>query len=91
MDKKIGLFFGTDTGNTETVANTIKDKIHKIVGKDIVEVFEIYKKEPQDIEKYQHLLIGMPTWYDGELQGDWETFLPKWEKIENGGHLHAAN
>ena len=28
---------------------------------------------------------GMPTWYDGELQGDWETFLPKFEEIDFKG------
>ena len=82
MGKKIGLFFGTDTGNTEMVANKIKEKVDSILGYDVVDVIEIYKKEPSDLERYEYIIIGMPTWYDGELQGDWEAFLPKWETVD---------
>jgi flavodoxin I len=80
--KKIGLFYGTDTGNTETIALKIKSKIASILGEDIVDVTEIYKKEPEAFHSYDHVIVGMPTWYDGELQGDWETFLPKFEQID---------
>jgi flavodoxin I len=89
MSNKIGLFFGTDTGNTETVANTIKEKIASLMGEDIVDVIEIYKKDASDIDAYKYLIVGMPTWYDGELQGDWESFLPKWENV-NFADKHIA-
>ena len=82
MTKKIGLFYGTDTGNTETVSNKIKEKIDGILDADTVDVIEIYKKEPEAFSPYDIIIIGMPTWYDGELQGDWETFLPKFEQID---------
>jgi flavodoxin I len=82
MTKKIGLFYGTDTGNTETVSNKIKDKINAILGGDDVEVIEIYKKEAAEFAPYEYIIVGMPTWYDGELQGDWETFLPKFESVD---------
>ena len=67
---KIGLFYGTDTGNTETVSNKIKEKIDGILGADTVDVIEIYKKEAEAFAPYQYIIVGMPTWYDGELQGD---------------------
>lgn len=79
--KRIGLFYGTDTGNTETVSKTMKEMIDKILGSDTVDIIEIYKKEPDIFDPYEYIIIGMPTWYDGELQGDWETFLPKFEQI----------
>ena len=89
MSNKIGLFFGTDTGNTETVANTIKEKIESTLSDTTVDVIEIYKKDAADLDAFSHLIIGMPTWYDGELQGDWESFLTKWEHVNFSGK-HVA-
>jgi flavodoxin long chain len=84
MDR-IGLFYGTDTGNTETVSNTIKTMIDAQLGADTVDVIEIYKKDATEFDRYRYIIVGMPTWYDGELQGDWETFLPKFETIDFKG------
>lgn len=81
MGVKIGLFYGTDTGNTERIAKEIKVMIDKIMGADTVDVLEIYKKIAADLNKYEYLIIGMPTWYDGELQGDWEEFMPKYTQV----------
>jgi flavodoxin I len=81
MDK-IGLFYGTDTGNTETIAKEIKKKLEAKLGEGTVDILEIYKKKKEDMDKYNLLILGMPTWYDGELQGDWEEFIPEMEKID---------
>lgn len=83
--QKIGLFYGTDTGNTETVSKKIKEMIDSQLGGDVVDIIEIYKKDAEAFSPYQYIIIGMPTWYDGELQGDWETFLPKYETIDFTG------
>ncbi len=82
---KIGLFFGTDTGNTETVSETIVEKINELAGEDIVDLNEIFEKTASDIEEYDLLILGQPTWYDGELQGDWEEFLPEIKKADLKG------
>jgi flavodoxin I len=29
--------------------------------------------------------MGMPTWYDGELQADWEDFIPEMEQVNFEG------
>lgn len=81
MGVKIGLFYGTDTGNTERIAKDIKQRLDNVLGADTVDVLEIYKKTPADLDQYTYLIIGMPTWYDGELQGDWEEFLPKFGQV----------
>lgn len=85
MNKKIGLFYGTDTGNTETVAEMIKEKIEATLGAGSVEVHEIYQKTKDDMEAYDFIIMGQPTWYDGELQGDWEEFIPEIKKIDFNG------
>lgn len=80
--KKIGLFYGTDTGNTEAVAEKMVEDIKILTGQDIVDLHEIYEKKAEDMSAYEFLIIGQPTWYDGELQGDWEEFLPELKKID---------
>ncbi|QJC36998.1 flavodoxin FldA [Enterobacteriaceae endosymbiont of Donacia vulgaris] len=74
---KIGIFFGSDTGNTENVAF----KIQKNLSKKNSSVFNISEVEKEDIIKYNILLLGVPTWYYGEVQCDWENFLPILQKI----------
>ena len=82
---KIGLFYGTDTGNTERVSKRIKELIEAKIGAGEVDLLEIYKKKKDDMAKYNLLILGMPTWYDGELQGDWEEFITEMQQIDFTG------
>jgi len=75
--KKIGIFFGTDTGNTEKVAYLI----HEQFGYEISGMFNISEIKKKDIDKYNIVMFGIPTWYYGELQCDWEDFLPVFKTI----------
>lgn len=81
----IGLFYGTDTGNTEKVALDMKKLIEGKLGSGTIELTEIYKKKKEDMAKYELLILGMPTWYDGELQGDWEEFISEMQQIDFNG------
>lgn len=81
----IGLFYGTDTGNTERVAKRIKELLELQTGAGNVDLLEIYKKKKDDMAKYDLLILGMPTWYDGELQGDWEEFIGEMQQINFAG------
>jgi len=74
----VGLFFGSDTGNTEAVAELIQ----KYLGKNMVAVHDIAKTSKQDIENYDLLIFGIPTWYYGEAQCDWDDFFPELESID---------
>ncbi len=69
---KIGLFFGTQTGNTQTEAKIIQKEFG---GESVVELQEIYQIEPSDFDEYENIIIGCPTWNIGELQNDWEEFF----------------
>lgn len=74
----IGLFFGSDTGNTEHVAKLIQ----KELGKDLVEIRDIAKSSRADIEQFDFLMFGIPTWYYGEAQCDWDDFFPELEQLD---------
>lgn len=82
---KIGLFYGTDTGNTERAAKRIKELLEQKFGAGSVDLLEIYRKKKDDMSKYDWLVLGMPTWYDGELQGDWEEFITEMNQIDFTG------
>ncbi|MFP3019611.1 MAG: flavodoxin FldA [Arsenophonus sp.] len=73
---KIGIFFGSDTGNTENIAKMIQE----ILGN--AEINDIAKSSKEDIEKFNILLFGIPTWYYGEAQCDWDDFFSTLEKID---------
>ncbi|MFN8277992.1 MAG: flavodoxin [Chitinophagales bacterium] len=82
---KIGLFYGTDTGNTETIAKDMKKRLEAMLGEGTVDLLEIYKKTAADMAQYNFLILGMPTWYDGELQSDWEAYIPEMEQVDFTG------
>lgn len=73
---KIGLFFGSSTGKTEAIAYQIKDEFDKRQP-GLVDVFNIGSTAPEQMATYEYLIWGCPTWNTGQLQDDWEIFLPK--------------
>jgi flavodoxin I len=74
----VGLFFGSDTGNTEAIGKMIQKKL----GKKMVEVKDIAKSTKEDIAAFDLIILGIPTWYYGENQCDWDDFLPELEEID---------
>lgn len=82
---KIGLFYGSDTGNTEEVAEQMVNKI----GEDLIIMKDIENAEKSDIEAYNFLILGTSTWYDGELQSSWEDFLHNLDEIDFTGKTVA--
>ncbi|CUX97452.1 flavodoxin FldA [Candidatus Hoaglandella endobia] len=82
---KIGIFFGSDTGTTENIAKLIQ----KQLGYSVADVFDISKSTKKDLEQYDRLILGIPTWYYGEAQCDWEDFLPTLREIDFNGKFIA--
>ncbi len=75
---KIGLFYGTQTGNTQTIA----ELIHQELGGDAVaDLKDIADAELSDLDAYDCLIIGCPTWNIGELQSDWEGIYDDLDQI----------
>lgn len=84
--KKVGIFYGTSTGNTETVAKQIAKKIN-IQDSDI---FEATSKNADKLKDYDVLLFGTSTQGSGDLQDDWETFVSDVKKVGLAGKKVAV-
>ncbi|MFB2937983.1 flavodoxin FldA [Aerosakkonemataceae cyanobacterium BLCC-F154] len=79
---KVGLFYGTQTGNTETIAELIQKELG---GDGVVDLHDISSSETGDFDDYECIIIGCPTWNVGELQADWEGFYDELENIDFNG------
>ncbi len=74
---KVGIFFGTSTGSTESVADMIKEEI----GDDADGPFDIETLEGSvhdNFGKYPALIVGTPTWNTGS---DTERSGTGWDEI----------
>ena len=77
----IAIVFGSTTGNTEFAAGMIRDEFGELVTlfADITDI------KPADLRDHQVLILGCPTWHIGELQDDWELFLPEMSRLDLSG------
>jgi len=91
---KIGIFFGSNTGNTRKIAKLIK----KSFDDDLMEKpVNVNRVDIADFAAYEYLILGTPTLGEGELPGlsadceneSWEEFLPKLESIDFTGKTVA--
>jgi flavodoxin I len=90
---KVGIFFGTDTGNTRKVAKNIAKQLGDVAGKPD----NIKNVSVDDLLAYDVLILGSPTYGDGELPGltagtsteSWEEFLPNLSGADFSGKTIA--
>lgn len=83
--KKIGIIYGSNSGNTENIAESIKNLL---AGYD-VNLINISKAKVEDFGEYNNLILGTSTWGIGDLQDDWESFLPTLGKVNFDGKVVA--
>ncbi|NEO99175.1 MAG: flavodoxin FldA [Symploca sp. SIO2E9] len=79
---KIGLFWGTQTGNTETIAETIQKEFG---GESVITLHDVADAEIGDFDGYEYIIIGCPTWNIGELQADWEGLYDELDNVDFSG------
>ena len=68
------IVFGTDTGNTEEVAEKLSDKFNELGHQ--VELCDVASLDVSSIDGAQICIFGIPTCDFGGIQGDWEDFEP---------------
>ncbi len=78
---KIGIFYGSTEGNTESVA----EKVQKALGSDVADLFNVDSATAEDLTKYDTIIFGASTWEIGELQEDWETFIDVLDEVDFNG------
>ncbi len=80
---KIGLFYGSTTGKTQSTAEMIQEEFG---GESIVTLHDVSDvKDGSEFDDYQCLIIGCPTWDIGELQADWQGYYDDLDSISFSG------
>ena len=75
---KIGIFYGSTTGNTQTVA----EKINKELAGKEVNTIDVSSSNAGELKDYDLLILGSSTWGIGDLQDDWESFINELKSSE---------
>jgi len=76
---KIAIVYGSSSGATESVAQKIKS----LVGE--ADLYNVESTKIDQLKPYSFLIIGTSTTGVGDLQDDWESFLPQLSKVDWSG------
>ncbi len=82
---KIGLFFGSDEGNTESVAERIQAQFPE----GSIDIHDIADVTQMNFADYERIILGIPTWDFGQIQSDWEEFWDDLEEVDFSGKTVA--
>lgn len=77
---KIGIYYGSTTGNTQEVATEIAEKL----GVDKSDLHDISNAKA-DFSAYDVVLFGSSTFGVGDLQDDWESYIDKVKSADLSG------
>ncbi|MDH6311879.1 flavodoxin I [Parabacteroides sp. PFB2-10] len=83
--KKTAIFYGSSSGTTEDIAGRMAGQL----GIDSSDVYNVGEASVDDAAAYDVLILGSSTWGVGDLQDDWEGFLPKLKKADLSGKAVA--
>ena len=91
---RIGLFFGSSTGNTRRIAKMIKKRFDDAA---MAEPLNVNKATPELLAGYEYLILGTPTLGEGDLPGleadcqqpSWAEFLPQLAGVDFTGKTVA--
>lgn len=85
---KIGLYYGSTTGNTEYAADGIVQAFDAFQP-GLVEKHDITDNGLEGLTDYKLLILGIPTWDIGELQYDWIDAIGDLVELDLGGKTVA--
>ncbi|MDR2562743.1 MAG: flavodoxin [Prevotellaceae bacterium] len=75
--KKIGIFYGSSTGTTESVAKLIASKL----GINSSDIYDVESAKP-NLSEYDILLFGASSVGFGDLPDHWENYLKTLEESD---------
>lgn len=76
----IAILYGTSGGSVETVAKQLQDLFA-----GSADLFNVLDVSLNEIKDYKYLIVGTSTTGIGDLQDDWEGFLPSFARIDFTG------
>jgi flavodoxin I len=74
----LGIFYGSSTGNTKDVAEALAAELG-------AEAQNIAEADADTIGGFDTLIFAASTWGAGDLQDDWEDFMPNMDDIDFSG------
>jgi len=77
MMKKIALLYSFNTQKTSRAAKLIQEEFGGALEEVNVEEITIKK-----FLSFDQLILGVPTWFDGELPNYWDEFVPELEEMD---------
>jgi flavodoxin I len=83
--KKTAIIYSFNTVKTSKIA----DKIKEAFGSEDVEMLNAEEITSEKFLSYDNLILGVPTWFDGELPNYWDEFLPDLEDMDLSGRKIA--
>ena len=82
------LIYGSTTGNTETLAESVVEGLKK--GGADVALKNVTEADVSELTDYDLIVFGCSTWGEGELQDDFIEFYDKMEGISLTGKKSAV-
>jgi len=76
----IGLFYGSTTGTTQEIAETISEILVEKGYK--TEVHDVSECSVSDLNNYENLILASSTWHDGQLQDSWADLIDDFGSID---------
>ncbi|MFO7862455.1 MAG: flavodoxin [Salinivirgaceae bacterium] len=81
---KTGIFYSFNTHKTAQVAKKIKE-----LWKGDLDEVNVEKASDEQLMAYDNYLLGVPTWWDGELPNYWDELVPAMEDMDFKGKTFA--
>ena len=79
--EKIGLFYSFNSHKTKLAAQKIIEKF----GPGEIEAVNAETITEEEFLQYNNLILGVPTWFDGEFPNYWDEFVPAMEEMDLAG------
>jgi flavodoxin I len=83
--KKTGIFYSFNTNKTAQVAKKVIENFDK----NTIESVNAEEVTAEQFTSYENLILGCPTWFDGELPNYWDEFVPALEELDLKGKTVA--
>ncbi len=78
---KIGIIYSYNSHKTKLIA----EKILKKFNEGEIEPINAETVTEEEFIKFDKLILGVPTWFDGEFPNYWDEFVPALEELDLTG------
>ena len=76
-----GIIYSSYTGLTFDITTIIEKYLDSLK----LEVLEVSSINSNDFLRFDFLMLGVPTWFVGELEPEWDDYFPDFENIDFTG------